>query len=73
MAMGFVGGIMSIIIIIISLINAVEYIKIPYYNWIGAMLLMDVIASFSAGSIVNFMLLWPLLSLTMNKENKNAK
>jgi hypothetical protein len=34
------------------------------------MLLMDVIASFSAGSIVNFMLLWPLLSLTMNKENK---
>ncbi|MFN4362637.1 O-antigen ligase family protein [Chryseobacterium hispalense] len=72
MALGIVGGILVIIIIILAIINSISYIKIPYYNWIGAILLMDVIASFSSGSIANYLLFWPLLSLTINRV-KNAE
>lgn len=66
MSIGFVGGIMIIIIIIIAFINAVRYIKIPYYNWLGAILLMDVISSNSSGSIANYLLFWPLLAFAIN-------
>ncbi|QQY33890.1 Lipid A core - O-antigen ligase and related enzymes [Chryseobacterium gleum] len=73
MALGFLGGVMSIIIIIVALINALKFIRIPYYNWIGAILLMDIVASFSSGSIANYLLFWPLLSLTLSKNIQNGK
>lgn len=73
MAIGFVGGILIVIILLYATINSIKFLQNNSYNWIGAILLMDVISSFSSGSIVNYLLLWPLISLTMNNNLKNEE
>lgn len=68
MTTGFVGGIIMIIITVGGLKNGIKYLKISDYNWIGAILILNIISSFSSGSISNDMLLWPLLTLTVNSQ-----
>ncbi|KFF18045.1 O-antigen ligase family protein [Chryseobacterium sp. JM1] len=72
MAMGIVGGLLSIILYILNLIYGIKLLRVFAYSLFGAILIMDTVGSISAGSIVNFLLIWPVFSLAINL-SKNEK
>ncbi|ANF51543.1 hypothetical protein A0O34_13975 [Chryseobacterium glaciei] len=66
MAMGIIGGILSIIIFMLNAIYSMKLMQVFAYSLFGAILIMDTVGSMSAGSIVNYLLIWPMLSLSIN-------
>ncbi|SEV94359.1 O-Antigen ligase [Chryseobacterium wanjuense] len=73
MAMGIVGGLLSIVIFIVNIIIGTKVLKVFAYSFLGGILLMDTVGSISAGSIVNYLLIWPVLSLSINLSKTNGK
>jgi len=71
MALGILGGILMVIIFIIASIEALKAVKNSAYAWLGLILIMQILASLSSGSIYNSFLFWPIMALVFNVNHKN--
>jgi O-antigen ligase len=66
MAIGALGGLLMVYIIIIALRNCFALIKIESTNWIALIFLMHIIGAFISGAISNSFEFWSLLALSFS-------
>lgn len=66
MAMGVIGGVLIIYIYIVSIKNALALIKIEPTAWLALLLIMQLIAGLTSGSIYASFSFWALISICAN-------
>jgi O-antigen ligase len=69
MSMGIFGGVTMIIIFIVASINSLTLMKHRSTDWVGCLLIMQMVAQFTSGSIYSSFAFWSLIALTSTLKN----
>ncbi len=70
MALGLFGGFLMIYIFFRGIAAAVYLMQNPKLNWLGLLLLTQLVSSLMSGAIWNSMIFWPMLALGLNLKHK---
>lgn len=73
MALGVIGGFLMIYIFFIGTTAVIRLMKNSKLNWLGLLLLTQLVSSLMSGAIWNNMIFWPLIALVLNLKHKELE